>query len=189
MFVISNADEDTSANPTIRTCDALAAWKTPAAIGHLCDAVHIGSLLAGGNMQVKHLATRYLCVVLPGALLCLAACGVAEPPVEASEPRLAEPNIAEPSGTQEESLSTGPADPEDMRDNASEPPGLAANCSIVQFCNAPGADGTRCLQRGCGRIDAEVECLDEAIRICGAPLCPTIFVESNGNRRDLCNGL
>jgi hypothetical protein len=131
-------------------------------------------------MQVKHLATTYLCAVLSGALLCLAACGVEERPAEQSEP----------SGSQEQALSMAPTDSvEDVQDNASESPGVTANCSTVQFCNAPGADGTRCLQRGCGRIDAEVECIDEAIRICGAPLCPTIFVESNGNRRDLCNGL
>lgn len=57
-----------------------------------------------------------------------------------------------------------------------------ANCSIVQFCNAPGADGTRCLQRGCSLGAALAECSDEAPRVCGTPVCPWIFVASDGSR-------
>src|SRR4051812_44605580 len=33
-----------------------------------------------------------------------------------------------------------------------------AGCSIVQFCNAPGSDGTRCLQQGCSLGAALDEC-------------------------------
>ena len=57
-----------------------------------------------------------------------------------------------------------------------------ANCSIVQFCNAPGSDGTRCLQRGCSLGAALAECSDEAPRVCGTPVCPWIFVASDGSR-------
>jgi hypothetical protein len=58
----------------------------------------------------------------------------------------------------------------------------AARCSIVQFCNAPGRDGTRCLQRGCGAVDALVECSREAPKVCGWPVCPWVFVARDGRR-------
>lgn len=57
-----------------------------------------------------------------------------------------------------------------------------ANCSIVQFCNAPGSDGTRCLQRGCDLGTALAECSREAPQVCGTPVCPWIFVASDGSR-------
>src|SRR5688572_11171600 len=59
-------------------------------------------------------------------------------------------------------------------------PDLAANCSIVQFCNAPGPEGTRCVQQGCDGPTAEAECVREARTICGPPVCPFIFVDLNG---------
>jgi len=37
-----------------------------------------------------------------------------------------------------------------------------AGCSIVQFCNAPGSDGTVCLQQGCSLAAAQAECSLEA---------------------------
>ena len=57
-----------------------------------------------------------------------------------------------------------------------------ANCSIVQFCNAPGSDGTRCLQQGCSLNTALAECSREAPAVCGTPVCPWIFVASDGTR-------
>ena len=56
------------------------------------------------------------------------------------------------------------------------------SCSIVQFCNAPGADGTRCLQQGCSLTAALNECSVEAPRVCGTPVCPWIFVALDGRR-------
>src|SRR5215468_3006682 len=58
----------------------------------------------------------------------------------------------------------------------------ATRCSIVQFCNAPGRDGTRCLQQGCGPVDALVECAREAPAVCGWPVCPWVFVARDGRR-------
>jgi hypothetical protein len=57
-----------------------------------------------------------------------------------------------------------------------------AGCSIVQFCNAPGSDGTRCLQQGCSLGAALDECSREAPAVCGRPVCPWIFVASDGSR-------
>jgi hypothetical protein len=56
------------------------------------------------------------------------------------------------------------------------------SCSIVQFCNAPGSDGTRCLQQGCSLSAAQAECSREAPAVCGTPVCPWIFVASDGTR-------
>jgi len=61
-----------------------------------------------------------------------------------------------------------------------------ANCSIVQFCNAPGSDGTRCLQQGCSVAAAISECRAETQTVCGGHTCPWIFVTSSGQRTDLC---
>jgi hypothetical protein len=57
-----------------------------------------------------------------------------------------------------------------------------ASCSVVQFCNAPGADGTRCLQQGCSLTAAQNECTTESFNVCGTPVCPWIFVASDGTR-------
>ena len=57
-----------------------------------------------------------------------------------------------------------------------------AGCSIVQFCNAPGSDGTRCLQQGCSLAAAQHECSVESPIVCGKPLCPWIFVALDGTR-------
>lgn len=58
----------------------------------------------------------------------------------------------------------------------------AVSCSIVQFCNAPGSDGTRCLQQGCSLDTALAECSREAPAVCGTPVCPWIFVALDGRR-------
>jgi len=69
---------------------------------------------------------------------------------------------------------------------AADPSGDAitprVNCSIVQFCNAPGSDGTRCLQQGCTFDQAAVECINETSTVCGSASCPWIFVASDGER-------
>jgi len=58
----------------------------------------------------------------------------------------------------------------------------ATSCSIVQFCNAPGSDGTRCLQQGCSLTAALDECEVESRRVCGTPVCPWVFVALDGTR-------
>ncbi len=58
-----------------------------------------------------------------------------------------------------------------------------AGCSVVEWCNAPGADGARCLQQGCTLERALDECTAEARAACGTPVpCPWIFVASDGTR-------
>jgi len=63
---------------------------------------------------------------------------------------------------------------------------IAANCSIVQWCNAPGSDGTRCIQQGCSFDAARTECINEGWAICGTPLCPWALIDTNGVRHELC---
>ena len=58
--------------------------------------------------------------------------------------------------------------------------GPRAGCSVVQFCNAPGSDGTRCLQQGCSVQTAVTECKNEVPGVCGSPVSPWIFVTLNG---------
>lgn len=81
---------------------------------------------------------------------------------------------AEESGdaTAEEALSTSSADDAVIQ----------ANCSIVEYCNAPGADGSRCRQQGCSLQAALDECTVETSNVCGTPVCPWIFVALNGQR-------
>jgi len=67
-------------------------------------------------------------------------------------------------------------------DPAGEVASLAASCSIVQFCNAPGSDGTRCQQQGCSLGAAENECKREVRTVCGSASCPLIFVTSSKDR-------
>lgn len=61
---------------------------------------------------------------------------------------------------------------------------LAANCSIVQWCNRPNSsEGTVCLaQAGCTQQEAADECFSESFTVCGTPLCPWILVTRDGRR-------
>lgn len=76
----------------------------------------------------------------------------------------------------EEALATGFADDE---------AGQAVSCSIVQYCNAPGGDGTRCKQQGCSFWAAVYECEAETYNVCGSPVYPWIFVGLDGRRYSL----
>ncbi len=58
----------------------------------------------------------------------------------------------------------------------------ANGCSIVQWCNAPGSEGTVCKQLGCSEQAAENECFVESHNVCGTPRCPWIFVTLDGRR-------
>jgi hypothetical protein len=121
----------------------------------------------------------------------MAACSTAS--TDASED--AKPAVAsEPTGTwradtaeEAAARASSPGDAVDTSDGeaVTAPTGTIeprANCSIVQFCNAPGSDGSRCIQQGCSLADAEAECQRETVTVCGAPTCPWALVETNGTK-------
>jgi len=56
------------------------------------------------------------------------------------------------------------------------------SCVVIQYCDAPGPDGTRCLQVGCNVLDALAECTIEAPRECARVVCPFVFVGPGGKR-------
>jgi hypothetical protein len=58
----------------------------------------------------------------------------------------------------------------------------AITCVVVQYCDAPGPDGTRCVQKGCNVLDALTECSIEAPRECARVVCPFVFVGPGGKR-------
>jgi hypothetical protein len=55
-------------------------------------------------------------------------------------------------------------------------------CVVVQYCDAPGPDGTRCVQNGCDVLEALTECTIEAPRECSRVVCPFVFVGPGGKR-------
>lgn len=57
-----------------------------------------------------------------------------------------------------------------------------AGCVVVQYCDAPGPDGTRCVQTGCSVQDALTACSLEAPRECARIKCPFVFVGPGGKR-------
>lgn len=66
-------------------------------------------------------------------------------------------------------------------------PSTSANCSVVQYCNAPGNDGTICRQQaGCSVAAATSECVTEVRNVCGGATCPWKLVRTDGVRIDLC---
>jgi hypothetical protein len=56
------------------------------------------------------------------------------------------------------------------------------SCVVIQYCDAPGPDGTRCVQTGCNVQDALTECTIEAPRECARVVCPFVFVGPGGKR-------
>jgi hypothetical protein len=63
----------------------------------------------------------------------------------------------------------------------------AANgCSIVEWCNEPGANGSVCRQVACSTAAAYAECDREVRQICGAPVCPWVVKTLSGGRTNLC---
>jgi hypothetical protein len=58
----------------------------------------------------------------------------------------------------------------------------ATGCSVVDFCNAPGSDGTTCHQQGCSLASAKNECTTESKRFCTTPLNPWVFISRSGQR-------
>lgn len=78
--------------------------------------------------------------------------------------------------------------PEELTDKGIPGPGessVLAGCSFVEWCDAPGADGARCKQQGCGEWEAIGECVNEVADFCGRAVCPVIFVALNGARSRL----
>src|SRR4051812_15755837 len=57
----------------------------------------------------------------------------------------------------------------------SAPDSAATNCSIVVWCNEPGARGTVCRQVGCDFNTAYNECINETRIVCGTPVQPWVF--------------
>jgi hypothetical protein len=66
------------------------------------------------------------------------------------------------------------------RAEAEDPATGYSGCSIVQYCNAPGLNGTVCLQQGCSVAAARSECRSESKYVCGSPVCPWEFIASDG---------
>lgn len=62
----------------------------------------------------------------------------------------------------------------------------SANCSVVQYCDAPGKEGSVCKQLGCSTTAALTECFNEVRNVCGTHTCPLIFVDLNGRRINQC---
>lgn len=54
-------------------------------------------------------------------------------------------------------------------------------CSIVQYCDAPGSDGTRCLHLTCDFNTAYNECIRESYSVCGTPVPVWVFVCRNSS--------
>lgn len=61
----------------------------------------------------------------------------------------------------------------------------ATNCTIVQFCNAPGSDGTVCKQQACTLSTAATECVTDTNFVCGARVCPWKLITTSGSTIDL----
>jgi hypothetical protein len=64
--------------------------------------------------------------------------------------------------------------------DGTDPPQVG--CVTVQYCDAPGPDGTRCVQTGCSVQDALIACSREAPRQCLRIACPFVFVGPGGKR-------
>lgn len=93
--------------------------------------------------------------------------------------------VEEPSATgdttPEEAFITRSAD--DAVRSSTDDVVIEAGCSIVEYCDASGSDGARCLQQGCSLQAAQNECWTETHKVCGnPPKCLWIFVATNGNR-------
>lgn len=109
--------------------------------------------------------------------LCVSACAATPTGDGTSGRGMTDWQIEDPAASPA-AADTGAADAAPVQDAITP----RASCSIVQFCNAPGSDGTRCLQQGCSLSAAQAECSREAPAVCGTPVCPWIFVASDGTR-------
>lgn len=66
------------------------------------------------------------------------------------------------------------------------------NCSQVNFCNAPGSEGTQCkLLNGCSLLAAQNECKREVplSSVCdGPPVCPFVIINGSQHITMNCDG-
>lgn len=79
-----------------------------------------------------------------------------------------------------------PGESADLIEGDADDDASLAGCSVVEYCNAPGGDGTRCRQTGCSIPTAIAECKADVAAVCGKATCPWIFTSVTGARRDLC---
>jgi hypothetical protein len=94
------------------------------------------------------------------------------------------PDAIESEGSSDESVH--PGESADLIEGDDDGDASLAGCSVVEWCNAPGGDGTRCRQTGCSVPTAIAECKADVDVVCGDPICPWIFTSVTGARRDLC---
>ena len=87
--------------------------------------------------------------------------------------------LEEPLAEETLTETNGGSDEEDVE---GDDPSALAGCSVVQYCDAPGGDGTVCRQTGCSEQAAKAECAVEAPKVCGDPKCPWYIVYSSGAR-------
>ncbi|HEX8114045.1 MAG TPA: hypothetical protein VF516_40210 [Kofleriaceae bacterium] len=76
-----------------------------------------------------------------------------------------------------------PAPPDAVSDAVPRPSAAGpVSCVVIQYCDAPGPDGTRCVQKGCSVQEALTECTIEAPRECHPLVCPFVFLGHGGVR-------
>lgn len=111
-------------------------------------------------------------LVMLGAFLTLVGCGGAmqeeKEGAPANEPTQGVNQVPQPGGEQ-------PGDTPEANDKGGDVEALTS-CSYVQYCNAPGSDGTVCiLNHSCNHDTAVKECERETYAICGAPVQPWVY--------------
>ena len=86
---------------------------------------------------------------------------------------------AEPVHVTEAELSANQSlnDPEAVPGDDGETSEKAKNCNVVEWCNAPGSNGTVCqLAPGCCNRTGIDECIRESRSVCGTPVEPWVYV-------------
>jgi len=119
--------------------------------------------------------TRAISLSIIALVAALSACGVepARGPAPGDDP-------GSPQVDQQAVTSSDTADPASSTSPTEGVITPRAGCSVVQFCNAPGSEGTTCQQQGCSVQSAVSECKSEVPGVCGSPVSPWIFITSNG---------
>lgn len=85
----------------------------------------------------------------------------------------------------DESATAPPAAASDPSTTASSESDLITprtGCAQVQWCDAPGSDGTVCQQLGCSLADSKNDCTALSTTVCGTPVNPWVFVATGGQR-------
>jgi hypothetical protein len=145
---------------------------------------------------------RMKAVIVTVLVVGVLACGVS--PI-GEEPTGGDPALDDPGVGRSVALSSSALGPHDWLLEGLVPHGLsggaavavapapaatpqsATTCATVVYCDAPGPDGTRCVQKpGCNLNDAADQCASEAPRECFRVVCPWVLVGHDGRR--LING-